>query len=104
MVRSIIRLTSHVDGFLIVAQNTGTIDNFVTSLELTLDVERKGIPQKFLGIECTFTTLPATPSIKLSQTTMIHALCKKCSITYGATSLMTNGADLSELKEGEYLI
>jgi hypothetical protein len=74
----------------------------ILSLEISLEVDRKGTPTKFLGIECLFT--PDFQTIELRQTTMIKALATKYNISYGATTVIGSGADLSKPLPDEKII
>jgi hypothetical protein len=48
-----IRIASHVDDYLITTSSDQIFELFMTNLEKALDMDKRGIPRKFLGIECT---------------------------------------------------
>jgi hypothetical protein len=50
-----IYIAIHVDDLLVIASSQERIGHLILSLEISLEVDRKGTPTKFLGIECLFT-------------------------------------------------
>jgi hypothetical protein len=74
----------------------------ILSLKISLEVDPKGIPMKFLGIEYVFT--PDFQTIELLQTTIIKLLATKYNISYGATTVIDSRADLSKPLPDEKII
>jgi hypothetical protein len=74
----------------------------ILSLEISLELDQKGIPMKFLGIEYLFALKFQT--IELRQITMIKALATKYNISYSATIVVGSGADLSKPLPDEKII
>jgi hypothetical protein len=48
-----IRIASHIDDYLITISFDQIFELFMTNLEKALDMDKRGTPRKFLGIECT---------------------------------------------------
>jgi hypothetical protein len=101
-----IRIASHVDDYLITASSDQILEIFMTNLEKASDVDKRGIPRKFLGIECTLKTeikewnrrrnnRQTISSMHLTQTKIIEALCEQCSVLYRASTPCRSDADLS---------
>jgi hypothetical protein len=101
-----IRIASHVDDYLITTSSDQIFELCMTNLEKALDVDKRGTPRKFLGIECTPKTefkewnrgrnnRQTISSMHLTQTKMIEALCEQYSVSYRASTPCRSDADLS---------
>lgn len=95
-----IRMASHVDDYLVTVEEKSISDELIESLEKAVGLEVKGIPRKFLGMECHWTE----NSVTLTQTQAIEALCDAHNITFGATTPLQPDCDTSEATDQDELI
>ena len=93
-----IRLATHVDDGLITKGTQQEINALAKHLEAAgLILERKGIPSKFLRLECTW----INNSLELQQQKMIQTPANKYGVTKHASTPAQLEADLSEQQPDE---